>query len=63
MWEKIEARLAEEFKEVLNTHCQKSAKNCRDKINNLSNKYQNVKDKNKNDWGGLQKHQIISLVC
>ena len=47
MWEKIEARLAEESKEVLNIHCQKSAKNCRDKINNLSKKYKNVKDKSK----------------
>ena len=47
MWEKIEARLAEESKEVLNTHCQKSAKNCRDEINNLSKKYKNVKDKSK----------------
>ena len=47
MWEKIEARLAEESKEVLNIHCKKSAKSCRDKINNLSKKYKNVKDKSK----------------
>ena len=47
MWEKIEARLAEESKEVLNIHCEKSAKSCRDKINNLSKKYKNVKDKSK----------------
>ena len=48
MWEKIEARLAEESKEVLNIHCQKkSAKNCRDKMNNLSKKHKNVKDKSK----------------
>ena len=44
---KIKERLAEESKEVLNIHCQKSAKNCRDKINNLSKKYKNVKDKSK----------------
>ena len=31
----------------MNIHCQKSAKNCRDKINNLSKKYKNVKDKSK----------------
>ena len=47
MREKIEARLAEESKEVLNTHCQKSAKNCRNEINNLSKKYEKVKDKSK----------------
>ena len=47
MWEKIEARLAEESKEVLNIHCEKSTKSCRDKINNLSKKYKNVKDKSK----------------
>ena len=47
MWEKIEARLAEESKEVLNIHCEKSAKSCRDKINNLSKKDKNVKDKRK----------------
>ena len=47
MWEKIEARLAEESKEVPNIHCEKSAKSCRDKINNLSKKYKNVKDKSK----------------
>ena len=47
MWEKIEARLAEESKEVLNIYCEKSAKSCRDKINNLSKKYKNVKDKSK----------------
>ena len=47
MWEKIEARLAEESKEVLNIYREKSAKSCRDKINNLSKKYKNVKDKSK----------------
>ena len=47
MWEKIEARLGEESKEVLNIHCEKSTKSCRDKINNLSKKYKNVKDKSK----------------
>ena len=31
----------------MNIHCQKSAKNCRDKINNLSKKYKNIKDKSK----------------
>ena len=62
MWEKIEARLAEESKEVLNIHCEKSAKSCRDKINNLSKKYKNVKDKSKMTGGGQQKHQIVSRV-
>ena len=31
----------------MNIHCQKAAKNCRDKINNLSKKYKNIKDKSK----------------
>ena len=31
----------------MNIHCQKSAKNCRDKINNLSKKYKSIKDKSK----------------
>ena len=46
-WEEIEARLAEESKEVLNIYCEKSAKSCRDKINNLKKKYKNVREKSK----------------
>ena len=62
MWEKIEARLAEESKEVLNIHCQKSAKNCRDEITNLSKKIRERKGQEQNDRGWQRKHQIISRV-
>ncbi|KAL9978717.1 hypothetical protein ACROYT_G016270 [Oculina patagonica] len=47
MWDKIAARLVAESKEFNNFICDKSAKNCRDKINNLNKKYKAVKDKSK----------------
>ena len=62
MWEKIEARLAEESKEVLNIHCQKSAKSCRDKIKQSQQKIPEHKRQEQNDRGGQQKHQIVSRV-
>ena len=46
MWERIAERLVTECKEMDIT-CDKSAKNCRDKINNLNKKYKAVKDKSK----------------
>ena len=46
MWERIAERLVAECKEMDIT-CDKSAKNCRDKINNLNKKYKAVKDKSK----------------
>lgn len=44
MWERIAERLVAECKEMDIT-CDKSAKKCRDKINNLNKKYKAVKDK------------------
>jgi len=47
MWDRIAARLVADSKEINDFVCKKSAKNCRDKINNLSKKYKTVKDKSK----------------
>lgn len=47
MWERIAARLVAESKEINDFISDKSAKNCRDKINNLNKKYKTVKDKSK----------------
>jgi len=46
MWERIAERLVAECKEM-DIACDKSAKKCRDKINNLNKKYKAVKDKSK----------------
>ena len=46
MWERIAERLVAECKEMDIT-CDKSAKKCCDKINNLNKKYKAVKDKRK----------------
>ena len=46
MWERIAERLVSECKEM-DIPCEKSAKNCRDKMNNLNKKYKAVKDKSK----------------
>ena len=40
-------RLVADSKEIDDFVCDKSAKNCCDKINNLSKKYKTVKDKSK----------------
>ena len=47
MWERIAARLVAESKEINDFISDKSAKNCRDKINNLNKIYKTVKDKSK----------------
>jgi len=47
MGDGIAARLAAESKEINDPTCDTSAKNCRDKINNLDKKYKTVKDKSK----------------
>jgi len=47
MGDGIAARLATKSKEINDSICDKSAKNCRDKINNLNKKYKTVKDKSK----------------
>lgn len=46
MWGRIAERLVADCKEMDIT-CNKSAKQCRDKINNLNKKYKAVKDKSK----------------
>ena len=47
MWERIAARLVAGSKEINDFISDKSAKNCRDKINNLNKIYKTVKDKRK----------------
>ena len=47
MWDRMAERLVADSKEIDDFVCDKSAKNCRDKINNLSKKYKTVKDKSK----------------
>ena len=47
MWERIAARLVAGSKEINDFISDKSAKNCRDKINNLNKIYKTVKDKSK----------------
>ena len=53
MWERIAERLVAECKEMDIT-CDKSAKKCRDKMNNLNEKYKSVKDKSKRTGEGSE---------
>ncbi|KAL9976002.1 hypothetical protein ACROYT_G013231 [Oculina patagonica] len=54
MWERIAARLVTESKELNDHVCDKTAKNCRDKMNNLNKKYKAVKDKSKQTGEGSE---------